>query len=197
MTKGHDSTKNPEDKIDESQFNSAGAARRRLICALGGTSGAVLGGALMSGWQKPIVESVLIPAHAQTSDETPAPTACNNEFGWTIMMTSPTPVDISLALFLNGSAVTSDVFPSASAASLSLNSTTSTGSADASLGFELEWSHTSIGSFSFPYTFDATCCTDNFQLISNAGFAAAGTVPLQNLAAVQYPADGQCQMVRS
>lgn len=40
--------------------------RRRVLAALGG-SGAAFGAALAAGWHKPVVRTVVLPAHAQTS----------------------------------------------------------------------------------------------------------------------------------
>lgn len=44
-----------------------GAARRRLLRAISGSGGAALGVLLASRWHKPIVKSVVLPAHAETS----------------------------------------------------------------------------------------------------------------------------------
>lgn len=55
----------------------SGAARRRLLRALGGSGGALLGVVLASKWRKPVVEAVVLPAHAQTSGLPPsAATGC-------------------------------------------------------------------------------------------------------------------------
>jgi hypothetical protein len=66
MTRKH-AGKVVSDQPHDSDPNPTGAARRRLFRALGKSGAAALGGLLVSRWQKPIVETVLLPAHAQTS----------------------------------------------------------------------------------------------------------------------------------
>ena len=60
-------------------------ARRRLILAIGGTTG-LTSTALISNWKKPQVESVLLPAHAQTTpteedddSDSSGPAPCSTE----------------------------------------------------------------------------------------------------------------------
>jgi len=48
--------------------NPAGAARRRMIRTLGSGGGMALAGIIAGGWKKPVVEAVLLPAHATQSD---------------------------------------------------------------------------------------------------------------------------------
>lgn len=52
----------------EPAANPAAGPRRRLLRALGGSGGVVLGTILASKWHKPVVEAVVLPAHAQTSE---------------------------------------------------------------------------------------------------------------------------------
>lgn len=56
-------TKSPDSAPMHSDATSA--ARRRLLQAAGGS--ALAGAALSVGWQRPVVESVILPAHAQTT----------------------------------------------------------------------------------------------------------------------------------
>lgn len=205
MDKKSDKSSQVEEQLDESQFNSAAAARRKLIRTLGAAGGTVLTGSLLSAWQKPIVESVLIPAHGQTSGvTTPAPTAtqppaCSNEFGWTISM-GPAVVGAStyeqeadMSLFLNGSLVTStSVFTGSPATSLAFSSTTDIGST-ATLGYAVAW-RALLPSLTFPFSFSATCCSDDLLFATNIGGpVTSGAVSLPNFRPVAYTSDGQCQ----
>jgi len=51
------------------ETNPAGAARRRLLRAVAGSGSVMLGGLFSSGWQKPVVNAVILPAHAQLSGD--------------------------------------------------------------------------------------------------------------------------------
>lgn len=67
--KRHDSdnsTPTP-DPVRQAGHNPRGAARRRLLRAVGKSGGLAIGGLLAANWIKPVVRSVLLPAHAQTS----------------------------------------------------------------------------------------------------------------------------------
>jgi len=54
-----------------SEVNPAAAGRRRLLRAVAGSGVAVLGGLLTTRWHKPVIESVILPAHAAVSPVTP------------------------------------------------------------------------------------------------------------------------------
>lgn len=62
----------------DSSSNEAGAVRRRLLRSLGGAGGLAVG-TFVTGWTKPVVESVVIPAHAQTTTigDDNGPAVCN------------------------------------------------------------------------------------------------------------------------
>jgi hypothetical protein len=51
----------------ESEFNPAGAARRRLLRALTASGGAIAGGLLAPKWTKPVINAAILPAHAQAT----------------------------------------------------------------------------------------------------------------------------------
>lgn len=54
-----------------------GDSRRKLLKSIAAGSGAVVAGkSLPESWSKPIVDSVMLPAHAATTDDGTAPTEC-------------------------------------------------------------------------------------------------------------------------
>lgn len=55
----------PDSECDD--INPRAAGRRRLLRAIGG-SGVALSAVLTSRWQQPVVETVVLPAHAQTTN---------------------------------------------------------------------------------------------------------------------------------
>lgn len=68
MKKTHvesDPANNPRD--GESTANPAGGSRRRLLRALGKSGGVAVAALLAGRWRTPVVRSVMLPAHAQTS----------------------------------------------------------------------------------------------------------------------------------
>ncbi|MEM7193897.1 MAG: hypothetical protein AAF402_03040 [Pseudomonadota bacterium] len=50
--------------------NPSGSAKRKLIRTIAGSGGLAMGGLVASGWKKPVIESLVIPAHASTSPDT-------------------------------------------------------------------------------------------------------------------------------
>jgi len=150
-------------ELDESTLNSAGGARRKLVQALGGAGG-VVGGLLLTGWRKPVVESVILPAHAQTTTETggPTPTVCNAELGWTAGMVFPVGSGTGvISLLFDGVPVTVSTFtnPFSSAAA---TASTHVGTADGSTlwGYSMSWLNSDVGSGSNranPFI-SGTCC---------------------------------------
>jgi len=63
---------------ERSSLHEAGSARRRLVRALGGSSGLALAGLIAGGWKKPVVDATLLPAHADSSgsSDTGTPSPC-------------------------------------------------------------------------------------------------------------------------
>lgn len=65
--------KNPESS------NTKETARRRILKRLVAGGGIVATGRIMpDDWHKPVVESVILPAHAQTTQEEPPPSNVSN-----------------------------------------------------------------------------------------------------------------------
>jgi|GEM_PF-1175315 len=59
----------------------SGESRRKLLKSIAAGSGAIVAGkSLPESWSRPVVDSVMLPAHAQTS---PPPSACTTEFAGT------------------------------------------------------------------------------------------------------------------
>ena len=53
-------------------------SRRKLLKSIAAGSGVIVAGkSLPESWSKPVVDSVMLPAHAQTSPAPPAPLACS------------------------------------------------------------------------------------------------------------------------
>lgn len=69
MSKDMEVRPDAHDAPTEPANDSRRAARRRLLTTLG--AGAAATAALPATWKKPIAESVLLPAHAQTSQDPP------------------------------------------------------------------------------------------------------------------------------
>ena len=59
------SSKTQTTDVDSSTSNPQGAGRRRLLQLTGGIGASAI---VSSEWKKPVIETVLIPAHAQTTD---------------------------------------------------------------------------------------------------------------------------------
>jgi len=51
----------------ESEFNPAGAARRRLLRTLTASGGVIAGGLLAPKWTKPVINAAILPVHAQAT----------------------------------------------------------------------------------------------------------------------------------
>lgn len=71
MTDKNETDKGPElsEQPGVSTSNPVASSRRRLLRAVGASGGATVGMVLASRWQRPVVESVLLPAHAQTTSK--------------------------------------------------------------------------------------------------------------------------------
>ena len=57
--------------LEEKDTKSTSNSRRKVLKAIG--VGGVLAGTIPSSWTKPVVKSVILPAHAQTSQPEPEP----------------------------------------------------------------------------------------------------------------------------
>lgn len=87
--------------------NPLGASRRRLLRAIGGSGGIALTTVLSSQWAKPVVKSVLLPAHAQTtSSNEPCPISMEATFGPTSDNSGALAYSVSLAVFEPGGGTT-------------------------------------------------------------------------------------------
>ena len=114
-------------KVGQTQNNPSARSRRKLLRALGGTGGVALGAIMTSGWEKPLVESALLPAHAESS-----PSACTS----LIDFSSFAPASYASSYVLNA---------------LVSNSNGTTAIANANGGFVFPSSTTSVsGSSTFP-----------------------------------------------
>jgi hypothetical protein len=101
MTKKNNRSETPSEhpsRKTASEANPAAAARRRLLRAVAGSGAAMLGGQFTSGWQKPVVNAVILPAHAQLSAVTPV----NCPVTMVATVSQATSYPYSASVFLSG-----------------------------------------------------------------------------------------------
>lgn len=177
---------NPGPVADESQVNPLGAARRKLVRALGGAGGAILAGGMVGAWRKPVVESVILPAHAQTS-------GCR-DVGWTVSVEFPFSTgNINIQMWSDTS-ITNSVFNGVGSASLSLSTTLNTGSA-VPFGALLFWTNAamaSVGTLTMDLT--VTCCNNTYVTGTTAAGSTGGSLPAFSSPLI-YPAEGECTFI--
>lgn len=171
---------------DESQLNPLGPARRKLIRALGGAGGTILGASLVSGWRKPVVESVILPAHAQTS-------GCR-DVGWTVSVEFPISTgNINIQLWSDTS-ITNSVFNGVSSASLSSSTTLNTGSA-VPFGALLFWTNAAMASSgTLTMALTVTCCNNTYVTETTAAGSTGASLPAFS-PPLMYPAEGECTFI--
>lgn len=99
------------DQTAQTGHNPRGAARRRLLRAIGKSGGLAIGSLLAANWVKPVVKSVMLPAHAQTSLG-----GCPIEVFGSVQPSSSAPFSLSVVV---GNTVLNSVSGSISSTSLS------------------------------------------------------------------------------
>ncbi|HSH42045.1 MAG TPA: hypothetical protein VK973_07970 [Arenicellales bacterium] len=167
----------------EPTANPAAGPRRRLLRALGGSGGVVLGTILASKWHKPVVEAVVLPAHAQTS-AVEATASCAITLSVPSFNVS-TAVANSLSLFVNGSVLGSvvhvyDGTNSPYSTSLAASSTFPPGTYTAGLSV--------VQDSAQPYyaELEVECCETSF---ATSGYDNVGTAP-----PLVISDDGECSL---
>jgi hypothetical protein len=168
-------------------------SRRKLLKSIAAGSGAIVAGkSLPEEWKKPVVDSIMLPAHAQTSPApSPAPETCS-----TINVT----FSFTTTVIGNG-AVGYDIYPAGGGGSIDGDG----------IGFfsndvvNTTYSHTyapgqylvyaavggSPGTGSITGTGTVTCCTGDSETILNVDLTGDG-VGQTGCALVTIGADGTC-----
>lgn len=192
MTKEKTQAVSPDGKNDHSRQsppNPSGAARRRLLRAVGGSGGVALGVLLAGQWQKPIVKAVVLPAHAQTS---PVETVgCLITVLADLEGVATGSADGTMQIFVQdggGSTELGSVLVpfTASAASLLVSSMFPPGTYDVIAGVTRQ-----SGSVQ-NWTVNWSCCDAS---LSSASTFGGVTAPSDNLLAVaEINDDGQCEL---
>lgn len=176
---------------DESSLRVPGAARRRLLRALGRSGGITVGALLSAPWHKPLVKSVVLPAHGQTSPSEPGsepgPVGCPITVDLSFFDRGPGggiyTDPYSLSLFVNDTIVNSTATSGVESTSLSGASTFPPGTYSAGLSVDFN-DDTDFNAFSF--TLDLACCDATEQLAGSqvGDFATAAEFVVSD--------DGEC-----
>ncbi len=78
-------------------------SRRKLLKSIAAGSGAVVAGkSLPESWRKPVVDSVVLPAHAETS---PTCSECQDGYCYDFTLGNPSP-PVYMEIHVNGQAIT-------------------------------------------------------------------------------------------
>lgn len=167
----------------EPAANPAAGPRRRLLRALGGSGGVVLGTILASKWHKPVVEAVLLPAHAQTSEA--APTA-NCSITLTLSQFNVSGSDHSASLYVGGTVLGETIVGNGSG-SVSGSSTFPPGTYPVGLSVEQNGAPLYYG------IFQAECCDVQY---SDSGYAnsSLGANVLNAETGFLISDDGECSL---
>jgi hypothetical protein len=171
----------------ETTANLRAVARRRLLRALGGSGGAVLGTVLTSSWHKPVVEAVLLPAHAQTSETT----ATNCPVTLTLSGFNDTgSAAYSLSLFVGDTVLAATTFDSTvSAGSVSGSSTFPPGAYVAGVSLE------SDGIPLYSGIFRAECCDGLYTDSGAVNASVGGGEVLDAQTGLFISDDGECSII--
>ncbi len=155
--------------VDGSEQNPLATHRRRLIRILALSGGGAVGAVMSSRWETPVIESVLLPAHAQTTVVSAVPCLIN------IAATVDSGDIFTLALAISsqsGGTPTTLASTTGDDELISLADTVTLPPGDYEAFFRL--THPNSG---YSYTFAATCCNDNVSFSSEivgAGSTGAG-----------------------
>lgn len=169
----------------EPALNRAAAARRRLIRTVGAGGGAAIATLIAGGWQKPVVELVVLPAHGQLTGL--AQSVCTIAASMILTASGPNTFAVSLAVTNVGSGGSTLLN---SVTGQSNSSTSVSGSTTLPLGlFGLVGTVTQGGSQDLDVDFTFTCCSVS-PVIAQAG-VNNDTVLTLNLALID---DGQCSI---
>lgn len=169
-------------KAGVSIANPSGAARRRLLRAIGGSGSVAVGAIMTSQWQKPVIEAVILPAHAQTSIEPVANCPITVNVG---SFSQSSPQAYTLSVYVSngsGTTVMNELISSGFASvSLSGSSTFPVGAYGAGMAF----SRGASANYGFAYT--ASCCSATLNA-NGGGIQQNLDFPLS----LVIPDDGQC-----
>ncbi|MFZ0487164.1 MAG: hypothetical protein WAL83_09205 [Arenicellales bacterium] len=149
------------DQDGSSSANPRAAGRRRLLRAMGGSGGVVLTTILSSRWVRPVVKSVVLPAHAQISPSNePCLVSLEATFGPTSSNSAALAYSVSLAVY-DPSGGTSFLGQSAESTggSVTLAGDSTFPPAAGSYSLGLVFSAGSLASFAA--AFNASCCDES------------------------------------